>query len=79
MWVDPSRRGTGLADELITSLVGRGEGGGAPEVALWVGEDNNPAPARYARCGFVPTGEREPMRMGVDQIRIRRELAEQRA
>jgi ribosomal protein S18 acetylase RimI-like enzyme len=76
MWVDPSRRGTGLADELITSLVGRAEGEGAHEVALWVAEDNDRARALYARCGFVPTGEREPMRKDVDQVRMRRELAE---
>ncbi|MBB5632428.1 ribosomal protein S18 acetylase RimI-like enzyme [Cryobacterium mesophilum] len=74
MWVDPACRGTGLADALISRVVEWAGEDGAHEVALWVAEDNAHARSLYERTGFALTGEREPMRPGVDQVRMRREL-----
>ncbi|MEO7348500.1 MAG: GNAT family N-acetyltransferase [Terrimesophilobacter sp.] len=75
LWVDPAQRATGLADALISSVLDWARVEGAHEVALWVAEDNVSARALYERTGFTVTGEREAMRPGVDQIRMRREIA----
>lgn len=32
-----------------------------PRIALWVTSTNAPATGRYERCGFVATGETEPL------------------
>ncbi len=74
MWVDPTHRHSGLADSLIASLIDCAVTEGAREVALWVAEDNARALSLYERSGFELTGEREVMRPGLDQIRMRRDL-----
>lgn len=74
MWVDPAHRGIGISDALIASIVNWAAAQGAHEVALWVAEDNTRARSLYERCGFAETGEREVMREGVDQIRMRKAL-----
>lgn len=71
LWVDPAERNSGLADALINSVIDWARSEGAHEVALWVAEDNVRAQALYKRAGFVATGERDVMREGVDQIRLR--------
>lgn len=76
LWVDPSHRGTGLADALIRSVIDWARSEGAHEIALWVAEDNDHALALYLRCGFLATEEREAMRPGVDQIRLRMGLTQ---
>lgn len=75
MWVNPGSRGTGLSDALIAAIIDWSRTEGAHEVALWVAEDNGHARALYERCGFSGTGERDVMRPGVDQIRMRLALA----
>ena len=75
MWVDPAHRGTGVAAALIDELVTWARGQGSRSIALWVAEDNEPARRLYEKCGFVATGERDVMRPGVDQVRMRQSLA----
>jgi RimJ/RimL family protein N-acetyltransferase len=75
MWVDPAHRGTGVASALIDELVTWARAEGSPSIALWVAEDNDPARRLYEKCGFAATGERDVMRPGVDQVRMRQSLA----
>lgn len=79
MWVDPRARGKGLASQLISAVVDWAKARGAHELALWVAEDNRHARGIYERCGFTATGEREVMRPGVDQLRMRMPLAKELA
>lgn len=55
MWVDPSARGTGAADDLITAMVGWAAGQGR-STYLMVRDDNVRARAAYERAGFVDRG-----------------------
>ena len=55
MWVDPSARGTGTADDLITAMVGWATGQGR-STYLMVRSDNPRARAAYERAGFVDRG-----------------------
>ena len=55
MWVDPSARGTGAADDLITAVVGWAAGQGR-STYLMVRSDNARARAAYERAGFVERG-----------------------
>lgn len=71
MWVAPEHRRRGVATALIGSLVEGARAAGAASVALWVASDNDRALSAYEASGFVPTGEREGMRPGVDQLRMR--------
>ncbi|MBX3089142.1 MAG: GNAT family N-acetyltransferase [Cryobacterium sp.] len=71
LWVDPKFRGKGASAELVRHLIDWARAEGAVAVSLWVAEDNNSAISLYRRCGFEPTGEREPMRPGVEQLRMR--------
>ena len=75
MWVDPAHRGTGVAAALVAELVAWARAEGSPSIALWVAEDNHPARRLYEKCGFIATGERDVMRPGVDQVRMRQSLA----
>jgi ribosomal protein S18 acetylase RimI-like enzyme len=78
MWVDPAHRGRGVGAELIDELVRWARSEGSPSIALWVAENNDPARRLYERCGFVATGERDVMRPGVDQVRMRQSTAANR-
>lgn len=71
MWVDPGHRRSGVARALIDDLVARARADRVGSVALWVADDNERAKRLYEGCGFAFTGEREPMRPGVDQVRMR--------
>lgn len=62
MWVDPSHRGTGLAQRLVEAACARGRIDGVREVALWVTAGNAAARGLYERCGFTLTGHRQPVR-----------------
>ncbi len=75
MWVDPSQRRSGVAELLIESVVAWAREEYTHRMSLWVAEDNSSARLLYEKCGFSLTGEREPMRPGVDQLRMRRPLA----
>jgi GNAT superfamily N-acetyltransferase len=58
MWVAPAARGRGVGEALVEAVSGWAN---ARDLHLWVTESNTPARALYERCGFVPTGEREPL------------------
>ena len=66
MWVDPDRRGEGLGQGLLGTVMAWGRMSGATSVELWVTEGNEDAETLYARAGFASTGEREPRRHGSD-------------
>ena len=71
MWIDPDHRRSGVATALIEELVRWARAEGAHSIALWVAEDNDRARRLYEQCGFAATGEREVMRPGTDQLRMR--------
>jgi len=59
MWVGPRARGLGVADRLVTAVLGRARAAGAARVTLWVAVGNDRARGFYQRMGFVPTGRRQ--------------------
>ncbi len=59
MWVEPARRGDGVAKELTDALVGWARGYGYPRMVLWVYDGNPRAAAFYRRYGFTGTGRTE--------------------
>lgn len=61
MWVDPAARGNGVANPLIEAVVGWATAIGDQRVHLWVTVGNDAARRLYQRCGFVDTGERQPL------------------
>jgi len=56
MWVHPSLRGTGAADELVSSVKDWAGQVGATQVRLNVVESNGRARRCYERAGFRATG-----------------------
>ncbi len=61
MWVRPQARERQVGSALVEAIVERAQRGQVPRVHLWVTESNNPARRLYERCGFSPTGERQPL------------------
>jgi GNAT superfamily N-acetyltransferase len=57
MWVDPSARGTGIADALIGAVAGWARAEGAHTLKLWVADASPRARAFYQRARFRATGE----------------------
>lgn len=53
MWVAPDLRGTGVARELVDSVVAWARGHGRTRVILSVEGDNARAARLYEKCGFV--------------------------
>lgn len=64
MWVAPEARGTGLGRALLDAafLWGRVRGAGSARLAVTIG--NDAGEHLYAKAGFEPTGETEPLREG---------------
>jgi ribosomal protein S18 acetylase RimI-like enzyme len=62
MWVSPKRRGSGIADQLVSAVCEQARQSGATSVRLWVTEENGRARAFYRRLGFVPSGSRQLVR-----------------
>lgn len=56
VYVDPARRGEGLAAAGMAAVVTLALRDIAPVVSLYVNEHNHPARAAYARAGFEQTG-----------------------
>lgn len=61
MWVRPSARGRGVGEALIAAAAGWAKTRDYDTLYLWVTESNAPARRLYERCGFTPTGERQPL------------------
>lgn len=79
MWVRPTARGrrtSPVAEELVTACAGWARARGHDELFLWVTESNTRARRLYERCGFTPTGDRQPLRSdpSLPEIRMRRKL-----
>ncbi|MFX0538440.1 GNAT family N-acetyltransferase [Ornithinimicrobium sp. Y1847] len=68
LWVDPPRRGTGVARKLMEEAARVGRDEGLRQLLYWVGTDNGRAVAFASSFGFRPTDDRRPMRIhGVDE------------
>jgi GNAT superfamily N-acetyltransferase len=75
MWVEPDRRGTPVAANLVAAACRGARKADATSVTLWVADANPRARRFYARLGFVSTGERQPIRpnepdVGEERLRL---------
>jgi GNAT superfamily N-acetyltransferase len=61
MFVRPRARGRGVGEALIAAVIDWAAARNAASVHLWVTETNKHARLLYERCGFAPTGERQPL------------------
>ncbi len=61
MYVRPRDRGRGVGEALVATVISWARARRAASVHLWVTENNTPACQLYERCGFTPTGERQPL------------------
>jgi ribosomal protein S18 acetylase RimI-like enzyme len=61
MWVRPSARGLGAGRHLVEAAAAWARERDFNSLFLWVTESNEPARRLYERCGFTPTGERQPL------------------
>lgn len=61
MWAAPMARGHGVGEALVMRVADWAKARDCPDVHLWVTESNTAARALYERCGFIPTGERQPL------------------
>ncbi len=58
VWIDPSMRGKGLGERLVTYLIEQQrKAAGVQKFYLWVFDDNDPAIRLYRRMDFKPTGQ----------------------
>ena len=65
MYVAASHRRSGLAQDLVATVIDRAREAGALELQLFVTVGNAPAQRLYRRMGFVPYGiERRAIRIG---------------
>jgi GNAT superfamily N-acetyltransferase len=60
MWVAPVMRGTGVARELVESVIDWASEHGAARVCLSVEPGNDRAARLYERCGFAETADPPP-------------------
>ena len=61
MWVMPSLRCRGIGTALTQAVLDWADQRGVQIVNLWVTETNDAAHRMYERCGFVESGERQPL------------------
>jgi GNAT superfamily N-acetyltransferase len=61
MFVEPDARGRGVGGALVEAVAEWARRRGAAVLSLWVVATNRPAIALYERCGFGPTGRRQPL------------------
>ena len=64
MWVDPSVRRQGAGRALVEAVTGWARDLNARRMVLRVTEGNPGGFALYEGCGFIDTGDREPLRKG---------------
>jgi ribosomal protein S18 acetylase RimI-like enzyme len=62
MWVDPTCRGRGLAEQLLDAASNWSIASGANDLVLDVTETNEPARRLYTRAGFNQTGTKTRLR-----------------
>jgi len=76
MWVRPDARGRGVGEALVMATAGWARARGHGALFLWVTEVNAPARRLYERCGFAPSGDRQPLPSDptLAEIRMRRPL-----
>ena len=76
MWVRPAARGHGVGAALVEAAASWAKARGHDTLYLWVTETNAPARVLYERCGFTPTGERQPLPSdpSLSEIQMRRAL-----
>jgi GNAT superfamily N-acetyltransferase len=70
LWVRPEARGHGIGQALVQAVAGWARAKGMFRVHLWVAENNDHARLLYARCGFSPTAERQPLPSNVELTEI---------
>jgi len=76
MWVAPSRRGSGLVDELIAVIDSWARATGRSKLKLEVIADNEPARRAYLRHGFTPTGRVTRAAGERDEVEMERQAGE---
>ncbi len=64
MWVDPEVRRMGIGRGLMDAAIEWAKSAGAVRAELWVTLGNEAAEKLYAKAGFGPTGDIEPLRPG---------------
>jgi len=76
IWVGPDARGRGVGEALVMAAAGWAKARGHDTLFLWVTELNAPARRLYERCGFTPSGDRQPLpsHPTLAEIRMRRPL-----
>ncbi len=76
MWVRPAARRLGVGQALVETAAGWAKARDHDTLYLWVTESNSPARKLYERCGFTPTGDRQPLPSdpALGEIRMRRAL-----
>jgi GNAT superfamily N-acetyltransferase len=76
MFVRPRARGRGVGEALIATVLDWARARNATSVHLWVTETNKHAHQLYGRCGFWPTGERQPVpsNPNLDEVGMTRSL-----
>ena len=77
MWVEPGKRGSGVAAGLVDAVAAHVLAAGATILVLWVTEANDRARAFYERRGFARTGARQLVRddePGRFELQMRRDL-----
>jgi GNAT superfamily N-acetyltransferase len=76
MWVVPLYRVRGVGRALVNAVTRWARDRGAISIHLWVTESNQHARALYERCGFRPTGDRQPLASHPDleEIKMKRTL-----
>lgn len=68
MWVAPEARGRGVGRLLLDAVTEWARAAGARELRLAVTCGDTPATRLYARAGFLPAGEPEPIRPGSELL-----------
>ena len=61
MWVSPAARGLGAGKALVEAAAAWAKANDFGTLFLWVTESNTSARRLYERCGFTPTGRRQPL------------------
>lgn len=61
MWVRPQARRRQVGTTLVSAVIGWALAQDLIRLDLWVTDTNEEARRLYERCGFTPTGERQPL------------------